>query len=73
MGFHVFNNIGAMLVVGLGGGTPVSLFTLSYGDVLASAPTDLLALGLLLAFVLSPYAPLPKGQPLRRKDTRAAP
>lgn len=73
MGFHVVNNIGAMLVVGLGGGTPVSLFTLSYGDVMASAPTDLLALGLLLAFVLSPYAPLPKGQALRRKDTRAAP
>jgi hypothetical protein len=24
-------------------------------------------LGLLLAFVLSPFAPLPKGQPLRRK------
>ena len=73
MGFHVVNNIGAMLVVGLGGGTPVSLFVLSFGDVLASAPTDLAALGLLLAFVLSPYAPLPKGQPLRRKDTRAAP
>ena len=73
MGFHVVNNIGAMLVVGLGGGAPVSLFTLSYGDVVASARTDLAVLGLLLAFVLSPYAPLPKGQALRRKDTRAAP
>ncbi len=30
--------------------------------------------GLLLAFVLSPFAPLPKGQPLaRRNETRAAP
>jgi hypothetical protein len=74
IGFHVVNNIGAMLVVGLGAGTPpVSLFVLSYGDVLALAPTDLLVLGLLLAFVLSPYAPLPRGQALRRKDTRAAP
>lgn len=74
IGFHVFNNIGAMLVVSLGGATPpVSLFVLSYGDVLASAPTDLAVLGLLLAFVLSPYAPLPKGQALRKKDTRAAP
>lgn len=73
MGFHLVNNIGAMLVVSLGGGTPVSLFVLSYRDVLAFAPTDLLALGLLLAFVLSPYAPLPRGQALRRKDTRAAP
>ena len=73
MGFHLINNIGAMLVVSLDGGTPVSLFVLSYGDVLAFAPTDLAALGLLLAFVLSPYAPLPRGQALRRKDTRAAP
>jgi hypothetical protein len=33
----------------------------------------LLMLGMLLAFVLSPFAPLPKGQALRRKETRAAP
>jgi hypothetical protein len=31
-------------------------------------------LGMLLAFVLSPFAPLPKGQALiRRNETRAAP
>ena len=31
-------------------------------------------IGLLLAFVLSPFAPLPKGQALaRRNETRAAP
>lgn len=74
IGFHLVNNLGAMLVVSVGGGDPpLSLFVLGYRDVMASAPTDLAVLGLLLAFVLSPYAPLPKGQALRRKDTRAAP
>lgn len=74
MGFHFVNNIGALLVVSVAGSSPpVSLFLISLPDALGSAPTDLLMLGLLLAFVLSPYAPLPKGQPLRRNDTRAAP
>lgn len=74
MGFHFVNNIGALLVVSVAGASPpVSLFLLSLPDALGSAPTDLLMLGLLLAFVLSPYAPLPKGQPLRRNDMRAAP
>ena len=74
IGFHAVNNVGAMLVVSVGAGEPsLSLFVLGYHDVMASAPTDLMLLGLLLAFVLSPYAPLPKGQPLRRKETRAAP
>lgn len=74
MGFHFVNNIGALLVLSVSGSTPpVSLFVISLPDALGSAPTDLLMLGLLLAFVLSPFAPLPKGQPLRRNDTRAAP
>ncbi len=74
MGFHFINNIGALLVVNVAGSTPpISLFVISLPDAMASAPTDLLMLGLLLAFVLSPWAPLPKGQPLRRNDTRAAP
>lgn len=74
IGFHVVNNIGAFLVVGAAGSQqPISLFELNQQDALASAPTDLLMLGLLLAFVLSPFAPLPKGQSLRRNDTRAAP
>lgn len=74
MGFHFVNNIGALLVVSVAGASPpVSLFLLSLPDALGSAPTDLLMLGLLLAFVLSPFAPLPKGQPLRRNVTRAAP
>ena len=74
MGFHFVNNIGALLVVSVAGSSPpVSLFVFSLPDALGSSPTDLLMLGLLLAFVLSPWAPLPKGQPLRRNDTRAAP
>ncbi|MEQ1780712.1 MAG: CPBP family intramembrane glutamic endopeptidase [Hyphomonadaceae bacterium] len=74
MGFHFINNIGALLVVSVAGSSPpVSLFLLSLTDAVSSSPTDLLMLGLLLAFVLSPFAPLPKGQSLRRNDTRAAP
>ena len=74
MGFHFVNNIGALLVVNVAGSAPpVSLFVISLPEAMGSAPSDLLMLGLLLAFVLSPYAPLPKGQALRRNDTRAAP
>jgi uncharacterized protein len=74
MGFHLVNNIGALLVVNVAGATPpISLFELTLPEAMGSAPTDLLMLGLLLAFVLSPFAPLPKGQALRRNDTRAAP
>ncbi len=74
MGFHFANNFGAILVVGIAGvGQPVSLFTWAPSQAMAGASADVLMLGLLLAFVLSPFAPLPKGQPLRRKDTRAAP
>lgn len=68
MGFHLMNNIGAMLLVGVAGVTPpISLFVMDYRTMMGSAPMDALVLGLLLAFVLSPFAPLPKGQPLRRK------
>jgi membrane protease YdiL (CAAX protease family) len=68
MGFHLVNNIGALLTVGVEGVTPpISPFVLDYGEMLGSAPTDIFILGLLLAFVLSPFAPLPKGQPLRMK------
>jgi len=74
MGFHLMNNIGAMLLIGIAGVTPpISLFLIDYSTMMGSAPTDVLVLGLLLAFVLSPFAPLPRGQPLRRKQTRAAP
>jgi uncharacterized protein len=67
VGFHAVNNIGALLVVGAGVGAPVSLFVMDIDKQMQSAPVDLLVLGMLLAFVLSPFAPLPQGQPLRRK------
>jgi membrane protease YdiL (CAAX protease family) len=68
MGFHLMNNIGAMLLIGIAGVTPpISLFVMDFGTMMGSASTDVLVLGLLLAFVLSPFAPLPQGQPLRRK------
>ena len=68
MGFHLMNNIGAMLLVGIAGVTPpIALFVMDFGTIMGSASTVVLVLGLLLAFVLSPFAPLPRGQPLRRK------
>ena len=68
MGFHLMNNIGAMLLIGIAGVTPpISLFVMDFGTMMGSASTDVLVLGLLLAFVLSPFAPLPQGQPQRRK------
>lgn len=74
MGFHFANNVGALLTVGVGGlAPPVSLWMWLPADALAGASADLLMLGMLLAFVLSPFAPLPKGQALRKNDTRAAP
>lgn len=74
IGFHVANNIGALLVVGIeGAAPPVTLYVAPYQAMMGAAPTDVLILGLLLAFVLSPWAPLPKGQPLLRNHTRAAP
>jgi len=74
MGFHFANNIGALLTIGVAGvGPPVSLFVWLPSEAMSGASADILMLGLLLAFVLSPLAPLPKGQALRRKDTRAAP
>jgi len=74
MGFHFANNVAAILVIGVAGvGSPVSLFMWAPDQAMVTAAVDLPAMGLLLAFVLSPLAPLPKGQALRRKDTRAAP
>ena len=74
MGFHFANNIGALLMIGVAGiGPPVSLFVWLPGDAMSGASADVLMLGILLAFVLSPFAPLPKGQALRRNETRAAP
>ena len=74
IGFHVANNIGALLVLGVeGAAPPVTLYVAPYQAMMGAAPIDVLILGLLLAFVLSPWAPFPKGQPLLRNHTRAAP
>jgi len=74
VGFHFVNNVGALLTVAVADiSPPVALWVWRPADVLEGASADVLLLGLLLAFVLSPWAPLPKGQPLTRKDNRAAP
>lgn len=74
IGFHFANNVGALLLIGVGGAAPpVTLYVAPYEAVMDAAPMDMLVLGLLLAFVLSPWAPLPKGQALRRNHIRAAP
>lgn len=75
IGLHFVNNIGAFNVAGAEGvGPQTYLWSWSESDIVAGAPVDLVALCVLLAFVLSPWAPFPKGQVLpRRNETRAAP
>lgn len=76
MGLHFVNNVVALTVAGSdSGSSTVALFVWSPGEMMNTASADLLVMGLLLAFVLSPWAPLPKkAQPLARKnETRAAP
>ncbi len=75
IGFHFINNIGALTIAGGDTGpSSLALFVWSQDQLMAGASAELLLIGVLLAFVLSPWAPLPKGQPLaRRNETRAAP
>ncbi len=76
IGFHLVNNIVALTVAGADAGpSTVALFVWSPVEMIETTTADLLIMGLLLAFVLSPWAPLPKKPQLlaRRKDTRAAP
>jgi membrane protease YdiL (CAAX protease family) len=74
MGFHTVNNLTGFTIAGYDtGSAPTTLLSWRADEMVGPGPADLLMLGLLLAFVLSPFAPLPKGQPLRRKETRAAP
>lgn len=74
MGFHTVNNLTGFTIAGYDtGGAPTTLLTWRADEMLGVGPMDVLLLGILLAFVLSPFAPLRKGQPLRRKETRAAP
>jgi len=68
MGFHFINNIGALTVAGADQGpSSIALFVWSPDQLTASASSELLIIGLLLAFVFSPFAPLPKGQALVRR------
>jgi len=75
IGFHFINNIGALTVAGADSGpSSLALFVWTPEQLMHGASIELLLIGLLLAFVLSPLAPLPKGQARgRRNETRAAP
>lgn len=68
VGFHFVNNIGALTVAGGDqGAASIALFVWTPEQMMASASTELLLVGLLLAFVFSPFAPLPRGQALARR------
>lgn len=75
IGFHLVNNVGALVLAGPDNGpSSLALFVWRQDQLMHGASTELLLIGLLLAFVLSPFSPLPKGQALaRRNETRAAP
>lgn len=63
IGFHFINNVGALTLAGADQGpSSIALFVWSPDQLMASASTELLIIGLLLAFVLSPFVPLPKGR-----------
>lgn len=68
IGFHFINNIGALTLAGTDQGpSSIALFVWSPDQLMASASSELLIIGLLLAFVFSPFVPLPKGQALARR------
>ena len=75
MGFHFINNLGALTLAGADSGpSSMALFVSTPDQLMHGASIELLLVGGTLAFVLSPWAPLPKGQALvRRNETRAAP
>jgi uncharacterized protein len=75
MGMHTANNIGSFLFVGMDDSmNATQLWLWRVEDIMQAAPYDILLLTLLLAFMLSPWAPMPKRQLFAfRKETRAAP
>lgn len=75
MGLHTGNNVGNLLFIGPDNVmTGAQLWHVTVDDIMLAAPYDLLLLTLLLAFMLSPWAPMPKRQlSAFRKETRAAP
>lgn len=75
MGMHTANNIASFLLVGSDENmSSTQLWLWSTEDAMKAAPYDIVAMILLVIFMASSSAPLPKRQ-LRafRKDTRAAP
>jgi membrane protease YdiL (CAAX protease family) len=74
MGLHVVNNVGAFTVAGPATALETQLWVWPDADVVGAAPFDLAALAIMLAYMLSPWAPFPKAQPFaRRNEIRAAP
>ena len=75
IGFHFINNVGALTLAGAdSGSSSLALFVWRSDQLMHGASTELLLIGVLLAFVLSPFSPLPRGQAFaRRNETRAAP
>ncbi len=75
MGMHTANNMVGFLLVGASDTmNSTQLWIVDVNDMMRSAPYDLAMLALLLVFVLSPWAPMPRRQVFaRRKEMRAAP
>jgi membrane protease YdiL (CAAX protease family) len=75
MGMHAANNFASFMIVGTSDTmNSTQIWLLDIDDVMKSAPSDMAMLALLLAFVLSPWAPMPKRQLFAfRKEARAAP
>jgi len=75
MGMHTANNVGSFLITGTDDSmNATQLWLWSTDDLMKAAPYDMALLTLLLVFLLSPWAPLPKRQPFAlRNETRAAP
>jgi uncharacterized protein len=75
MGMHTANNVGSFLITGSDDAmNATQLWQWSVDDVMRAAPYDIALLMLLVAFMLSPWAPMPKRQLFSlRKETRAAP
>jgi uncharacterized protein len=75
MGMHAANNFASFMVAGPSDTmNSTQLWLWSVDDIMKSAPWDMMMLALLLAFVLSPWAPMPRRQLVAfRKEMRAAP
>ncbi len=72
IGLHFANNLGALFVMGTDGAmSSTQLWLWTGADAAATSPGELVMMVLLLAFVLSPWAPLPKRERVRAQVVRA--